>query len=104
MVEPSLMDTFCIASIIVIVVSYTLIMWRIWKKFTRAHHRRSIRPMAEEEHLCFICYEQKADVALVPCGHGGQCYVCARRMLGLDRRCPMCRASVMGVVFLMVSD
>lgn len=96
-----MMDTFCIAAVIVILVSYTLIMWRIWQKFAQIH-RRSIHPASEEDHLCFICYEKEADVALVPCGHGGQCYLCARKVLSMDRRCPVCRQSVVGVVFLRV--
>jgi hypothetical protein len=58
--------------------------------------------VTDEEHTCFICYENKADIAMVPCGHGGQCHTCARRLLNMDRRCPMCRATVMGVVFLLV--
>jgi hypothetical protein len=92
----SLLDVFCVVSIIVVVVSYSLILWRIWKKFIRA--QRAVRDTTE---LCYICFENASDVVLIQCGHAGVCHSCVRRILGLDRRCPLCRAPVNGVIFSM---
>lgn len=90
-------NILCIVVVIALSLGYVFIIWCMWKQFV---HRPVVRPTADE--TCFICFERKADITLLPCGHSGQCHVCVQRILRMDRRCPMCRASVAGVLFLMV--
>ena len=97
--EPSfLVNLACIVSVGVLSFAYAFIVFRIWQRFIR----RTPAPVGDEAELCYMCCERKADVILLTCGHRGQCHMCTRRLLGADRRCPMCRAPVIGVVFLMV--
>ena len=44
----------------------------------------------EDEDDCRICYERIADYCLVPCGHTGFCFLCARKM----EECPFCKAKI----------
>jgi len=44
----------------------------------------------EDEDDCRICYERIADYCLVPCGHTGFCFLCARKM----EECPFCKARI----------
>lgn len=44
----------------------------------------------EDEDDCRICYERIADYCLVPCGHTGFCFSCARKM----EECPFCKARI----------
>jgi hypothetical protein len=44
----------------------------------------------DDEDDCRICYERIADYCLVPCGHTGFCFLCARKM----GECPFCKATV----------
>ena len=53
----------------------------------------------DDESKCLICFTEPRDAVLLECGHGGICYVCARRCLRSKRReCPMCRQPVAQVV------
>ena len=44
----------------------------------------------EDEDDCKICFERVADYCLVPCGHTGFCFMCARKM----NVCPFCKKEV----------
>jgi len=44
----------------------------------------------EDEDDCRICYDRVADYCLVPCGHTGFCFMCARKM----EQCPFCKVPV----------
>ena len=44
----------------------------------------------DDEDDCHICYERVADYCLVPCGHTGFCFMCARKM----QECPFCKKTV----------
>lgn len=44
----------------------------------------------EDEDDCRICFERVADYCLVPCGHTGFCFMCARKMVV----CPFCKIEV----------
>jgi hypothetical protein len=45
-----------------------------------------------------VCYDTDADTVLLSCGHGGLCVECAARLWRSDRRCPLCRRDVHGVL------
>ena len=45
--------------------------------------------------LCYTCLDNAADAMLLDCGHKGICLICAMR---IERRCPLCRGIVRGVV------
>ena len=48
---------------------------------------------------CCICRTNVADAVLRPCEHGSICYACAMSWLSVpNRRCPLCRRQVAGVV------
>jgi Zinc finger, C3HC4 type (RING finger) len=51
---------------------------------------RQPRVRDEDEDDCRICYERIADYCLVPCGHTGFCFLCARKM----EECPFCKAKI----------
>ena len=94
-----LIDVMCAVLIAIIVVSYLLIVWCVWRRCVQHFNR------VEDPELgcqCFICCNHPPDVLLVTCGHGGLCHLCAQRLLGMDRRCPLCRRSVNGVLFVPV--
>ncbi len=40
--------------------------------------------------LCTICYDERADVQLLPCKHKDICYTCALRLV----TCPVCRTAI----------
>ena len=44
----------------------------------------------EDEDDCRICFDRVADYCLVPCGHTGFCFMCARKMV----ICPFCKIEV----------
>lgn len=49
--------------------------------------------------MCVICYENTGDRVMLPCGHGGYCSVCARRLfLRPPMLCPICRETLTGVI------
>ena len=50
--------------------------------------------------LCYACVDAGADAVLLACGHRGLCMACATRRWNTDRRCPLCRRGVNGVMFL----
>ena len=56
--------------------------------------------VSENVELCYTCFETQPDTILIACGHRGLCSACAARLWTIDRRCPLCRRAVHGVVFL----
>jgi hypothetical protein len=60
-----------------------------------------VEPASEtEEELCYACADSKPDTMLLACGHQGLCTSCAKHLWKLDRRCPLCRTALKGMVFL----
>jgi hypothetical protein len=55
---------------------------------------------SDDEELCYACVDSKPDTMLLACGHQGLCTSCARQLWRIDRRCPLCRAALKGMVFL----
>nr|CAD7402457.1 unnamed protein product [Timema poppensis] len=49
-----------------------------------------LRKLSVREDSCTLCFDKRASVRLVPCGHEGFCPVCADQLA----ECPMCRASI----------
>jgi hypothetical protein len=102
MEESFLVNLVCIVTVALLSCAYAFIVFHIWRRFIQ---RVPVTVRNEEEgaaDLCFMCCERKANIILLACGHRGQCHLCTRRLLGTDRRCPMCRATVIGVIFLTV--
>jgi len=58
------------------------------------HSEDSTGTLVDQE--CKLCAADVANVVLRPCGHGGFCEDCARRLAGarLTAFCPYCRASI----------
>uniref|UniRef100_A0A146LYJ7 RING finger and SPRY domain-containing protein 1 n=2 Tax=Lygus hesperus TaxID=30085 RepID=A0A146LYJ7_LYGHE len=50
----------------------------------------ALRNMSIKEDSCTICFDQKANVTLEPCGHNGFCKTCTLQLT----ECPMCRATI----------
>ncbi|XP_014261528.1 RING finger and SPRY domain-containing protein 1 [Cimex lectularius] len=50
----------------------------------------AVRNMSIKEDSCTICFDQKAEVRLEPCGHNGFCKTCALQLT----ECPMCRGVI----------
>ena len=55
---------------------------------------------APDDTLCYVCLDADADTMLLGCGHRGLCSACALRLWRMDRRCPLCRVGLSGLVFL----
>ena len=55
---------------------------------------------SSDDSICYICVETCADTVLLACGHRGLCAACAIRLWRTDRRCPLCRGGLSGLVFL----
>ena len=43
------------------------------------------------EQCCVICCERGADAVLLPCNHGGLCFVCGVRLAKQHATCHFCR-------------
>jgi Zinc finger, C3HC4 type (RING finger) len=48
----------------------------------------------DEEKLCSICEDSKADTALLQCGHAMFCNACALKVIESSGECPICRSPV----------
>jgi hypothetical protein len=99
MEDSFLVNLVCIVTVAILSFAYGFIVFHIWRRFIQRVPVRDVEEGAAE--LCYMCCERNADIILLACGHRGQCHLCTRRLLGTDRRCPMCRAPVIGVIFLM---
>lgn len=59
--------------------------------------------LVESEQLCFVCYDQAPNAALLECGHAGMCVDCAKFLMERpprQARCPICRSSITNVLRL----
>jgi hypothetical protein len=54
----------------------------------------------DAESLCFTCVDVAPNTVLLACGHRGLCSACAARLWHVDRRCPLCRRGLKGVVLV----
>jgi Zinc finger, C3HC4 type (RING finger) len=56
---------------------------------------------------CLVCYEREGNNVLMPCGHGGYCLPCSRRILDHPdpgrRVCPVCRTFIQSAVRVYLS-
>ncbi|XP_071446628.1 RING finger and SPRY domain-containing protein 1-like [Hetaerina americana] len=57
-------------------------------------HLEQLRKLSVREDSCTLCFDQKASVRLLPCGHRGFCSSCTNQLA----ECPMCRSSIKEVV------
>ena len=48
----------------------------------------------EEEHPCYICETNDADIILLDCGHGGVCKECILLSMKKNHNCMNCRRPV----------
>ena len=54
---------------------------------------------------CLVCMESPQDaVLLLDCGHSGLCVACASRLWERDRRCPLCREGIAGIMRIAEQD
>lgn len=51
----------------------------------------ALKGIGNENEICGICYENKADCMIVPCGHIGFCSSCMKLYFKDKKICPMCR-------------
>lgn len=59
--------------------------------------------IVESEQLCFVCYDQTPNAALLECGHAGMCVDCATTLMerpARQARCPICRSTISNVLRL----
>ena len=56
------------------------------------------KPVSDQERLCAICMVSTRDAMLQPCGHGGFCFACGKRLLATRTNCPLCRAEILEVL------
>lgn len=47
--------------------------------------------MNNDDDLCILCFENKPDTIIMPCGHTGVCSSCLNNWLKENRVCPCCR-------------
>ena len=57
--------------------------------------RRSVK--TEEDHPCYICETNEADIILMDCGHGGVCKDCVLLSMKKSRNCMGCRTPVQSI-------
>merc|ERR1719310_1911008 len=50
------------------------------------------------QDLCCVCMDARKDAVLTPCGHKAMCVQCAEALKARERRCPVCRQHIGGVV------
>jgi len=50
------------------------------------------------QDLCCVCMDQRKDAVLTPCGHKAMCMQCAQALKARERKCPVCRNNIEGVV------
>ena len=62
--------------------------------------KNSKKLSAEEENLCYVCYEKESDSIFMSCGHGGVCYSCAIALIERKNECVECRSEVQSIVKL----
>ena len=60
--------------------------------------QESTKEDEEQEHLCIVCMDLEPEVALVPCSHNDLCRSCAEKIYQKDRRCPIDRTEITGII------
>lgn len=53
-------------------------------------HLEQLRKLSVREDSCTLCFDKRASVRLLPCGHKGFCSSCVVQLA----ECPMCRATI----------
>ncbi len=53
---------------------------------------------------CLVCMEHPQDAVLLDCGHSGLCVACACRLWERDRRCPLCREGIAGIMRVVAEE
>jgi hypothetical protein len=48
----------------------------------------------DKEQLCTVCYDQKSEVLIDPCGHSGFCPECITNCIKEKASCPICRQNI----------
>lgn len=48
----------------------------------------------DDENMCIVCYEKKADCIVSPCGHVATCCSCMKNWLDTKQTCPVCRKEI----------
>ena len=57
----------------------------------------------EEKLACIVCMDLMPAVVLVPCSHNNLCRVCAEKICQEDKRCPIDRIPITGIIPLGVA-
>ena len=52
----------------------------------------------QEELTCIVCMDLKPDTILVPCSHNNLCRPCAEKIVQRDKRCPIDRIHITGII------
>ena len=55
---------------------------------------------SHDNALCVLCFDNKADSVIMPCGHGGICNTCALELFSSCNQCPICRSVPKRLIFL----
>lgn len=53
-----------------------------------------LKPQADNEELCLICYTNGIDTITKPCNHMCLCHDCAEIMKKKTELCPLCRQTI----------
>ncbi|CAD7955473.1 unnamed protein product [Amoebophrya sp. A120] len=61
------------------------------------NHGAGDQPLAGGAPLCFLCFTEEVNAALVPCFHCKTCYACAQELLRRNEPCPFCRVACTSV-------
>jgi len=60
----------------------------------------SYHELVENEHLCFVCFDENPDGVLMECGHAGLCVACSKNLCQRGCGCPICRSDITRVLRL----
>lgn len=67
--------------------------------FSSSLNQTAMHVVEEEDNNCAVCFEEKRFVKLLPCKHENLCVDCLNQILGLNARCPFCRATIQNVEY-----
>ena len=67
--------------------------------------KREVKPTepkarSAEEETCIICFDSAIDTVFIPCGHSNCCSLCADTQKHVNKKCPICRKTIISVVRL----
>eukprot|EP00347_Sterkiella_histriomuscorum_P001522 403371709 len=60
-------------------------------KYGKSQKNQKLNQRQKRYTLCDICCQDKADAVIMPCGHGGLCFLCAFTLSKQTRNCHLCR-------------